>query len=341
MPLDAPLTAETIALGRKLFYDRRLSFNNTVSCAMCHVPGQGFTGNETATSVGMEGRTVRRNAPTLFNVAYQQSLFHEGRETTLEQQVWGPLLAANEMGNPAIGYVLEKIKTLADYAGLFETAFRRGPAMDTLGMALAAYQRTLNAADSPFDRWRYGQQRDAITPQAKQGFELFSGKAGCAACHGVEEKYALFTDHGFHDTGIGYRTSLGKAAAKVQLAPGLTVRLDPRRLAPVSAAKSNDLGRYEITQDPADRWKYKTPSLRNVALTAPYMHDGSLRTLKEVVEFYNRGGVAHDGLDPLLRPLQLSRDEMDALVALLESLTGGNTEELMEDGRAAEVGDPH
>ena len=213
VPADNPLTPATIALGRKLFLDRRLSPNATMSCAMCHVPEQGFTSNELRTSVGIEGRSVRRNAPTLLNVAYQQRLFHDGREVSLEDQIWGPLLAANEMGNPSIGYVLDRLRSLPDYAGLFERAFAgRGVSALLVGQALAAYQRTLVAGDSRFDRWRYGGDAAALNETEQRGFALFVGRARCASCHTVGEQDALFTDHGFHNTGIGWRRSYGAPA---------------------------------------------------------------------------------------------------------------------------------
>ncbi len=342
VPKDNPPTPDKIELGRKLFFDRRLSLNNTFSCAMCHVPEQGYTSHEQATAVGIEGRTVRRNSPSLYNVGYAARLFHDGREFSLEQQVWGPLLARNEMGAPSVGYVVEKIKGLPDYAGLFEKSFGRGPSMETLGQAIATYERTLNSAASPFDRWRFGGQAQVLSPAARRGFVLFTGKAGCAACHSLGERHALFTDQDLHNTGIGYRAAMGgpPATATIPAAPGLSLTLDPARLASVSEAKPHDLGLYEITQNPADRWKYKTPTLRNVALTAPYMHDGSLATLRDVVRFYNRGGVPNENLDPRIRPLNLTDPEIEDLVEFLESLTGSNVEELVSDALAAPVGDP-
>jgi len=341
VPQDNPLTAAKISLGRKLFYDRRLSLNKTFSCAMCHIPEQGFTSNEMATAVGIEGRSVRRNSPTLYNVAYMRTLFHDGRETTLEQQVWGPLLAHNEMANPSIGYVLDTLTQSPDYKGLFQKAFDKGPSMETVGNAIASYERTLNSAASPFDRWYYGKDKKALDAQAQQGFTLFTGKARCSECHTVTSKFALFTDNVFHNTGIGYSGAMQGASDKrrVQIAPGQFVELDREVVASVSETKSNDLGRYEVTQNPEDRWKYKTPSLRNISLTAPYMHDGSLQTLEEVVQFYNRGGQANENLDPVIKPLQLSRDEVSALVAFLNSLTGSNVPDLVGDAYAAPIGD--
>ncbi len=341
IPDNNPLTAARIALGRRLFFDRRLSLNDTISCAMCHVPDQGFTSNELATAVGIEGRTVRRNTPTLYNVAYVDRLFHDGREENLEQQVWGPLLARNEMGNPSVGHVLEKIRRIPGYVEQFRVAFAgRGVGMGTLGMALAAYQRSLLAADSPFDRWRYAGQQNAIDDSVRRGFGLFTGKAGCASCHPVGEEHALFTDQRLHNTGIGYRQSMGGGGRKqrIMLAPGVSVEVDNAIIDAVAEPASADLGRYEISQNPDDRWKYRTPGLRNLTLTAPYMHNGSLRTLEQVVEFYDRGGVPNETLDPRIHPLHLSAAEKSDLVAFLRSLTG-RVEMLVADAAAAPVGD--
>ncbi len=342
VPAGNPLTAQKIALGRKLFYDRRLSLNDTFSCAMCHIPEQGFTSNELATAVGIEGRTVRRNTPTLYNTAYNRQLFHDAREDRLEQQVWAPLLARNEMGNPAIGWLLDKIGALSDYDGLFEAAFGgRGPSMETLGMAIASYERTLVSANSPFDRWYYGGEQGALGEAARRGFGLFTGKAGCSACHLIGPDSALFTDQGLHNTGVGYRASMGvePQTRRVLVAPGVYLDVDSDAIASVSERPPSDLGRYEITQDPGDRWRYKTPGLRNVALTAPYMHNGSLATLDDVVAFYDQGGVPNEVLDPLIRPLGLSERERSQLVAFLESLTGDNVQVLVADAFAAPIGD--
>ena len=341
VPADNPLTEAKVRLGRKLFYDRRLSLNNTMSCAMCHIPDQGFTSNELATAVGVEGRTVRRNSPTIYNVAYLEHLFHDGRDPALETQILGPMLAGNEMGNPSIGWLLARIRALPDYHGLFEAAFGHPADVRALGQALASYERTLISAASPFDRWYYGGDQEAMSPQAIRGFELFQGKAGCVACHPIGEHHALFTDQSFHNTGIGWHNAMAPEpeTRPVQLAPGVEVEVAREIIDAVAEPPPPDLGRYEVTQDPDDRWRYRTPSLRNVALTAPYMHDGSLATLEAVVAFYNQGGHPHALIDPLIHPLGLSADDQEALVAFLNALTGDNVAALVADGLAAPRGD--
>jgi len=340
-PADNRLSKAKIELGRKLFYDRRLSFNNTFSCAICHIPEQGFSNHEMATAVGVEGRSVRRNSPSLFNVGYAQLLFHDGRENSLEQQAWGPLLAHNEMANPSIGFVVDKINRDADYRRLFQLAFKQTPNMQNIGQALASYQRALNAADSPFDHWYYRQQNAAISPSAQRGFALFTGKAQCSQCHTINAQYALFSDQQRHNTGIGYRAAMQSSATPpaIQLIPGMTVQLDSAVLRSISEPKANDLGYYEISQQPQDRWTYKTPSLRNIALTAPYMHDGSLATLEEVLNFYNQGGVSNETLSPFIKPLNLTATERDDLKAFLLTLTGGNVDEIIQDAAAVPRGE--
>ena len=342
LPGRESLTAETIALGRQLFFDRRLSINNTVSCAMCHVPQQGFTVNEMSTAVGVEGRTVKRNAPTLLNVGFLSRLFHDGRETRLEQQVWSPLLAHNEMANPSVGYVLDKIAGIPEYSEAFETAFGYSqPTMESLGKALSDYQRTLVAANSPFDQWRYGGDETTLSAQAKAGYQLFTGEANCSRCHLIGADNAPLTDGKAHNTGIGYARSMQQRDQPhpVTLAPGMVVMVDPAVYADAAETPPNDLGLYEVTQKPADRWKFQTPSLRNIALTAPYMHDGSMANLEEVIDFYSSGGLDNPLLSPLIEPLHLSEEQRGQLLAFLMALSSPDVDMLISDGIAAPVGD--
>ena len=344
VPADNPLTREKIALGRKLFFDRRLSINDTLSCATCHIPEQGFTNNEMRTAIGVEGRSVLRNSPTLYNVAYQEHLFLDGRELSLENQVWQPMTAHNEMAAPSIGYVIRKLVRMRDYAGLFERVFDgRGPDILTIGQALASYQRILLAADSPFDRWHFDGRADAVDDSVKRGFAVFSGKAQCIVCHQVQGDHALFIDHRFHNTGLGYAASVSENkpdATRVQLAPGVFATLPRAAIDAVTQQKlPNDLGLYRITEDPGDRWKFRTQTLRNVALTAPYMHNGRFDTLREVIDFYDRGGIPNELLSPLIRPLNLTEPEKQDLEAFLHSLTGGNVPDIVADAFAAPIGD--
>ena len=314
-----------VALGKKLFFDRRLSFNGTLSCGMCHIEQQAFTSNQMETSVGMEGKSLRRNAPSLFNVVYETTLFRDGRENSLETQVWSPILSPDEMAAPSVGWELAKINSLPDYPSLFLQAFGgRGVSMDTIGAAIAGFERTLLLANSRFDRWRYGGETNALSPQERAGYELFSGKAKCSACHQIWNDAALFTDGEFHDIGLGYPKTMGiqKKDFSVRLAAGNFTQRSQEDVRKISSPSANDLGRFEVTEDSSDRWAFKTPSLRNVALTAPYMHDGSFKDLAAVVDYYDEGGYYSPNKSELIKPLQLTDDEKKSLIAFLKSLTG-------------------
>lgn len=341
-PKDNPPTAKKIALGRKLFMDRRLSHNNTISCGMCHVPEEGFTSNQIATAVGIEGRSHRRNSPTMFNVGYYEFLFHDGREFTLEDQVIAPMVAFNEMNNPAVGHAIEKIRNAEDYAGLFEEAFGGPVNLQRLTQAIAVYERTLISGNSRFDQWHFGGDKKAMNEKEVAGFEIFKGKAKCIICHTIGAKSALFTDQSFHNTGIGWarnnkviNNEHEEETFPVQLAPGVVVHIKHDHLKDSSEKPQNDVGRFEITENPDDSWKYKTPGLRNLVVTAPYMHDGSLSTLEDVVDFYDKGGDKNPSLDPLMTPLGLTVEEKSSLVAFLKTLTGDNVEQLEQEAREA------
>jgi cytochrome c peroxidase len=319
-PLVSPARA---ALGRALFFERRLAVNGTLSCAMCHLPEQGFTARELRTSVGMEGVSLRRNAPTLLNVAYVPALFHDGRARSLEQQALMPMLHPDEMANPDMRSLLQRVARWPAYRPLFRRAFGSPePSASRMARALAAYQRTLLAGDSRFDRWRYGGQPEALTAQQRQGFALFQS-LGCIGCHPVGERHALFTDHGFRNIGTQARSEASRQRdVHVELIPGQATTMTQAELARVGVADAPDLGRQEVTRRAEDARAYRTPSLRNVALTAPYMHDGSLATLDEVLDHYAAGGWPADPRqDPRIRPFTLDRAGRDALIAFLHSLT--------------------
>ncbi|KZK78727.1 Cytochrome c551 peroxidase precursor [Pseudovibrio sp. W64] len=336
-PHDNPPSVAKIELGRKLFFDRRLSINRTMSCAMCHVPEQGFTNWELSTAIGVEGRSLKRNSPSILNVGYLNVLFHDGRDHALETQFIGPLTARNEMANPSAGYVVALLRELADYAQMFEDAFEAQASLDRIGMALGAYQRTILAGNSPFDQWYFGGDETAVSADVKRGFQVFNGKAGCSACHLIEDDHALFTDELFHDTGYGQMREEKRqnppTSIPVQVAPGVVHQMEFSKIRSVSAEREADLGRYEVTEDPVDRWRFRTPSLRNLTVTPPYMHDGHLSSISQVIEFYDQGGSQLSGQDPRIRPLGLTGAEKQDLEAFLQSLTSPDLDCLISEAR--------
>jgi cytochrome c peroxidase len=342
-PLGLPAVGEgakaaEIDLGRQLFFDRRLSANDTLSCAMCHIPEQGFTQNELATPVGHQGKGVRRNVPSLYNVVFVQQLFLDGRESSLVEQIWSPLLAHNEMANQDRQSVIAKIATIETYAQQFEGLYSGGLSEHSLGLALAAYQRALLSGDSDFDRWYFEDGAlsiDHYSAEAALGFALFQEK-GCIDCHQMGDNVSLFSDGGFYNTGIGYlRQQRGVDLDKVQLAPGVYV-------VPLVSAETEtfiDDGRAEVTGQSEDRWQYRTPSLRNVAITFPYMHDGSLPTLESVVAYYAGNGSKDPLQDVRISDMTITVDEQQALVAFLRTLTSNQVDALVSDARSVEIGE--
>jgi len=344
IPDNNPISREKIELGKKLFFDRRLSLNNTVSCGMCHVPEQGFTNNEIKTAVGIEGRSNLRNTPTLLNIAFSKFLFHDAREFSLENQVWQPVLAHSEMAMPSFGFTIKKLQLIPGYKKLFNKAFpNEGINMETFGKAIASYERSLVSGNSKFDKWYYGGDKNIVNEKVKKGFDIFMGKGNCSSCHAVGEKSALFFDNKLHNTGIGYAESMGllkNKKTRVQLAPGEYVEVDNNIIKSVNQQKrKNDLGLYTITENPSHRWLFKTAGLRNISLTAPYMHNGIFATLDEVIDFYNEGGFQNELLSPMIRKLNLSSLEKENLKLFLESLVGENINILIADAISVPVGD--
>jgi cytochrome c peroxidase len=304
-----PASPQLAALGRRLFFDARLSANGKVSCASCHQPDQAFADGR-RTAVGVEERRGTRNTPSLLNAAFQSSQFWEGRRGSLEEQVLDPLVSPVEHGLPDKAALLDLIRADASYVREFglEVQARH------VARALAAFVRSLALGGSAFDRHLYGGERAALSDSAARGLDLFRGRARCTDCHTIGERDASFSDGRFHAVGIG----LDRIAPKLAALAARVVRMPQTEVDALVALDGEvaALGRFLVTRDPADIGKFRTPSLRNVALTAPYMHDGSVATLEEALdhELYYRGRLQG-------RPLVLTPAEKRDLIAFLRSLT--------------------
>jgi cytochrome c peroxidase len=312
------------ALGKTLFFDARLSADGKVSCASCHQPEHAFS-DRRAVAVGVKGLHGTRNTPSLLNAAFQTSQFWEGRRASLEEQVLDPLTNPVEHGLPDSGALLSLLRGDAAYAGDFQRAFGSdGITLERVAAALAAFVRSLTAGDSPADRHLYAADARALNESARRGLELFRGRAQCTECHAIGEREATFSDGAFHAVGTGLERiapNLGALATRVARTP--RAELEPLIAQDAEIAA---LGRFLVTRDPADIGKFRTPSLRNVALTAPYMHDGSVATLEEAVEreLYYRGRLQG-------RPLVLTPAEKADLVAFLRSLTSSSLARSADD----------
>ena len=278
-----------VELGKLLFFDPRLSKNNSVSCAFCHVPAAGFA-DPRQFSLGVGGKQGGRNAPPVLNAAYSHLQFWDGRASSLEEQALGPIQNPIEMAETLTG-VVKKLSKIKGYQARFRAVFGQDVSPDGIAKAIAAFERTLISTNSPFDKFIAG-DRGALSAGAQRGLELFQGKARCVLCHNGPN----FTDGKFHNLGV-----------------------------PQVGPLKEDLGRYNVTKRDADRGAFKTPTLRSVALTAPYMHTGGFKTLEEVVEFYNKGGEAVPGKDAFMSQLNLAEQEKKDLVEFLNSLTGDLT----------------
>jgi cytochrome c peroxidase len=321
IPAENALTPERVALGRKLYFDPRLSADGTVACATCHDVSRGFT-DQRPVSEGIGGKLGRRNAPTILNATFFTSQFWDGRAATLEDQAKLPILNPIEMGMPDGAAVIAKIGGDAEYQKLFQAAYGSAPNYDDLGRAIAAFERTLVFLDAPFDRWQDGDSK-AMSADAVKGFALFNGKARCVACHPMNASNPIGSDNRFHNIGVSARhqdfESLAKKAQDALAAGGGDQVVDKLAL----ETDLSELGRFLVTKRRSDLGAFKTQQLRNVALTAPYMHDGSMQTLWDVVDHYNRGGEANPYLDGGIEPLALTDAEIDQLVAFLFALTDG------------------
>ena len=292
-PRDNPYSAAKVELGRDLYFDKRLSADDSVSCASCHAPQHAFT-DGSPVSTGIRSQKGGRSAPTVINRAYSLAQFWDGRAGTLEQAK-GPMANPIEMGNTHEG-VVSKIQSIAGYRPLFAKAFGSEEInIDRVAQAIACFERTVLSGNAPYDRYKAG-QKSAMSAAQVHGMKVFFEKAQCDRCH----EGSNFTLNAYANLGVG------------------TDKPDP------------DVGRFAVTKDQRDWGVFKTPTLREIEHTAPYMHDGSLKTLDDVVEFYNKGGIPNRNLDANIKPLKLSEQEKKDLVSFLKALSGEGWKQIQE-----------
>ena len=287
IPADNPLTVQKVELGRTLFFDKRLSNDDTIACANCHLAQFAFTDAQPV-ATGIHGQKGERSAPASINRVFSSAQFWDGRAATLEAQSIGPFTNPIEHGFVNYDIMIAKMKKIPGYNTLFLQVFGEDITIGNVGKAIASFQRTILSGNSPADRFDQGGEAGAISAGAQRGLLLFREKARCTKCHSGFN----FTDEKFHNAGIGW---------------------DDNKV---------DLGRYMVTKNPEDIGAFKTPTLREIARSAPYMHDGRFKTLDDVVNFYNKGGVKNPHQDPLILPLELTKEEKQDLVQFLRTLNG-------------------
>lgn len=286
VPSDNPMSKEKIELGRLLYFDKRLSIDDTLACSDCHSPQHGFTDNKPVSS-GVGGTLGGRSAPTVINRAFTTTQMWDGRKASLEDQATGPLTNPVEMKQSNNDAVVKKLAAIKGYADKFKKVFGRDVNIEDYSRAVAAFERTVVSGNSKYDRYMAGDKK-ALMESERRGLELFEGKAKCASCHNGFN----FSDEGFHNIGVGM------------------------------TAQKPDAGRSAISKDNADYGAFRTPTLRDISSTAPYMHDGSEKTLEDVVNFYDKGGNPNSNLSPLVEKLGLTKSEKKELVSFLKALDG-------------------
>lgn len=329
-PEGNPQTVDKIALGDKLFNDKRFSTTGEVSCETCHLTDKAFTDSPLSVSEGIKKLKGTRNAPTVVNAAYTEKLFWDGRSPSLEDQALHPFINPVEMGLKDHQPILKIVRNDREYAASFKKVFGKSGSeitMTEVTQAIAAFERTKVTGNSPFDRWNFGHEENALTPAQIRGFDLFVNQGRCVSCHVVEQTQALFTDNKFHNVGVGInniQNDILVLTGEFLKAEATASQVDAKVL---SDKRTSELGRFAITRGFDDLGSFKTSTLRNIAVTAPYMHDGSLKTLREVVVHYNNGGITNktdhvnDFLSGGIRPLNLTDAQIDDLVAFMEALT--------------------
>jgi cytochrome c peroxidase len=329
-PEDNPQTPEKIALGEKLFLDARFSTTKEVSCSTCHLPEKAFTDSPLPVSEGIHGLQGTRNAPTVLNSVFATTLFWDGRSPSLEEQSLHPFVNPVEMGLKDHEPILKIVRTDPEYTRQFKAVFQKSGkdiTMDEVTKAIAAFERTLVSGNSPFDRWYFQGDEDALTEAQKRGFNLFVNEGRCVSCHVIEQTQAVFTDNLFHNIGVGINDIQDEVPELAGAFIEANATLSEVDVKVLTDKRTSELGRFAISKGFDDLGSFRTPTLRNIAATPPYMHDGSIATLREVVVHYNNGGVTNEGdrvndfLSGGIRPLNLSDAQIDDLVAFMESLT--------------------
>jgi cytochrome c peroxidase len=322
VPKDNQMTPDRVALGRKLYFDLRLSRDRTVACATCHDVSRGFT-DQRNLAEGIEDKIGRRNSPTTLNAVFFQTMFLDGRAPSLEEQAKLPIVNPIEMGQPDDAAAMKSILEDGEYVGLFQKAYGRAPSFDDAARAIASFERTLVFLDSPFERFLHG-DKDAISENAQRGWVLFNNKARCVSCHPINAATPIGSDNRFHNIGVAARhqdfeklAGQAQAALKGKTGKDATEAIDQLAL----QTDLSELGRFLVTQNRSDIGGFKTLQLRNIGVTPPYMHDGSMQTLWDVIDHYNKGGEANLYLDGGIQPLALEEPEIDQLVELLFTMT--------------------
>jgi cytochrome c peroxidase len=282
IPSDNPMTPDKVALGKQLYFDPRLSCDETVSCASCHDPKKGWS-NSSQFATGVRNQIGGRSAPTIINAAYSELQFWDGRAHRLEGQALGPIQNPIEMDHK-LEECVAKLNKIPGYREQFRKVFNSDVTPENIAKAIAAFERTVLSGNAPFDRFKLGNDKNALSPAAQRGLALFAGKGHCTACHSGPN----FSDDAFHNIGVG-----------------------------INNAKP-DLGRYEVTKITGDKGAFKTPTLREIARTGPYMHDGSMKTLEEVIEHYDKGGTSNPQLDEEIFPLKLTPAEKSDLITFMK-----------------------
>jgi len=315
VPPDNPMTPAKVELGRKLYFDARLSADDSVSCATCHDPALGFA-DQNKVAVGIKKQNGARNSPTVLNAVFNEFQFWDGRVASLEEQAKQPLTNPVEMGMASHEALVGKLKGIPEYVNDFNEVLGGEITIDRLAQAIAAYERTVLSGNAPFDRFIAG-DRNAISESAQRGWDLFQTKGRCLTCHAFNSSSPFFTDNKFHNVGVAMNAknfeSLARKAAAVS----------ERELADLAHDEAYaELGRFLVTRQPKDIGAFKTPGLRDVALTPPYMHDGSEATLLEVIKFYDKGGEPNPNLDGGIVKLNLTDQEENDLVEFMNALTG-------------------